>query len=66
MSKKSLKKSSETVVQEGRTAFLNGEPKENNPYIKGDSFRTLWFEGWYSEETNKRLAHVFVKYNIKL
>lgn len=66
MSKKSLKKSSETVVQEGRTAFLNGVPKEENPYIKGDSFRALWFDGWYSEQTNKRLAHVFVKYNIKL
>jgi hypothetical protein len=66
MSKKLVKKTSDVVVKEGRNAFLNGVLKDENPYIKGDSFRALWFEGWYAEDTNKRLAHVFVKYNIKL
>lgn len=48
---------------EGRRAFLNGDPSSDNK-IKGGPKRGEWFDGYYDARIVSRLGIILKKYDL--
>lgn len=52
------------IFYNGYAAFRNGESFVTNPHPKESAMRTMWYNGWYSAQSDDKLGHLWDAYDI--